>query len=79
MKKIFTDEEKARRVSHFRRVVRYRSMFGWLFSIVGVVLFFVGLKNGYNLMIMINGGLFAGYGVFMVWQAKKVARGFDQN
>jgi len=29
-------------------------------------------------MIMINGALFAGYGAFMVWQAKKVARTLDR-
>jgi len=45
MSKTYTDEEKARRVTHFRRVVKYRGLFGWVFGIVGVVLFFVGVKK----------------------------------
>ena len=58
--------------------MKYRGLFGWVFGIVGVVLLFVGAKNGQNPMIMINGSLFTGYGAFMVWQAKKVARTLDR-
>jgi hypothetical protein len=60
-----------RKISHFQRVIRYRKLLGWVFSGVGLVLFFVGLKNGQNPLIMVNGALFFGYGLFMVRQAKK--------
>jgi len=70
-KRVYTEEEKERRISHFQRVIRYRKLFGWVFSGVGLVLFFVGLKNAQNPLIMVNGALFFGYGLFMVRQAKK--------
>ena len=70
-KRVYTEEEKERKISHFQRVIRYRKLFGWVFSGVGLVLFFVGLKNAQNPLIMVNGALFFGYGVFMVRQAKK--------
>ena len=35
------------------------------------MLFIVGLRNLSNLMLLLNGFLFFGYGLFMVWQAKK--------
>ena len=66
-----TDEEKQRRVDHFRRVIKYRSWFGWVFTVVGGTLFGVGLQNSQNPLIMINGVLFFGYGLFMVRQTKK--------
>ncbi len=72
-KRVYTEEEKNRRISHFQRVIRYRKLFGWVFSGVGIVLFLVGLKNSQNPLIMINGALFFGYGLFMVRQAKKAA------
>jgi hypothetical protein len=66
-----TDEQKAEKVVHFRRIIKYRSWFGWVFTIVGGTLFGVGLQNDNSSLIMLNGGLFFGYGLFMVWQAKK--------
>ena len=70
-KHVYSSEEKVRRISHFQRVIRYRKLFGWVFSGVGLVLFVVGVKNSQNPLIMINGALFFGYGLFMVRQAKK--------
>ena len=70
-KRAYSPEEKVRRISHFQRVIRYRKLFGWVFSGVGLVLFVVGVKNSQNPLIMINGALFFGYGLFMVRQAKK--------
>ena len=70
-KRVYSPEEKVRRISHFQRVIRYRKLFGWVFSGVGLVLFVVGVKNSQNPLIMINGALFFGYGLFMVRQAKK--------
>lgn len=70
-KRVYSPEEKMRRISHFQRVIRYRKLFGWVFSGVGLVLFVVGAKNSQNPLIMINGALFFGYGLFMVRQAKK--------
>ena len=66
-----TDEQKAEKVVHFRRIIKYRSWFGWVFTIVGGTLFGVGLQNDNSSLIMLNGGLFFGYGLFMVGQAKK--------
>ena len=79
-KRVYTEEEKERKISHFQRVIRYRKLFGWVFSGVGLVLFFVGLKNAQNPLIMVNGALFFGYGLFMVRQAKKPVPSLaDQN
>jgi virulence-associated protein VapD len=72
-KRVYTEEEKERKITHFQRVIRYRKWFGWVFATVGSVLFFVGVENEQNLMVMINGALFFGYGLFMVRQAKKAA------
>tara|TARA_B100000212_G_scaffold48742_1_gene31395 strand:- start:532 stop:774 length:243 start_codon:yes stop_codon:yes gene_type:complete len=66
-----TDEEKQKRVQHFRKVIKYRSWFGWLFTVVGGSLFVVGLQNSEIPLIMINGVLFFGYGLFMVRQTKR--------
>ncbi len=66
-----TDEQKAAKVEHFRRLVKYRLWFGWVFSIVGAVLFGVGFKNNQSLMVMLNGFTFFAYGLFMVKQAKR--------
>ncbi len=79
MTKEFSEKEKSQRINHFRRVIRWRSRFGWIFSIVGLVLFFIGLKNQHNLMVLINGLLFMGYGIFMVWQSKKALAKFNAN
>jgi hypothetical protein len=74
-----TDEQKAKKVTHFRRTIKYRSWFGWIFAIVGAVLFGVGVKEGQNPMVMLNGFLFFGYGCFMVWQAKRAREKLDRN
>jgi len=74
-----TDEQKAKKVTHFRRIIKYRSWFGWIFAIVGAVLFGVGVKEGQNPMVMLNGFLFFGYGCFMVWQAKRAQEKLDRN
>ena len=70
-------EQMAKKVAHFRRVIKYRSYFGWVFTVVGTVLFFVGVKNNQMPLIMINGVLFFGYGLFMVWQTKKARERLD--
>jgi len=74
-----TDEQKAKKVTPFRRIITYRSWFGWIFAIVGAVLFGVGVKEGQNPMVMLNGFLFFGYGCFMVWQAKRAREKLDRN
>ena len=74
-----TPEQMAKKMAHFRRVIRYRSYFGWIFAVVGVVLFGVGVKNEGMTLIMINGALFFGYGLFMVWQTKRAREGLDQS
>ena len=70
-------EQMTKKVAHFRRVIKYRSYFGWVFTVVGAVLFFVGVKNNQMPLIMINGVLFFGYGLFMVWQTKKARERLD--
>ena len=72
-----TEEQKAKKVAHFRRIIKYRSWFGWLFAVVGAVLFAVGVDQGQNPMVMLNGFLFFGYGCFMVWQAKRAREKLD--
>lgn len=74
-----TPEQMAKKVAHFRRVIRYRSYFGWIFAVVGAVLFGVGVKNEGLALIMINGALFFGYGLFMVWQTKRAREGLDRS
>ena len=69
-----SQEQKEKRVSHFRRVIKYRSLFGWIFAFVGGSLFVVGLQADQNLMVVINGALFFGYGLFMVRQSKKALK-----
>jgi len=77
--KVVSDEEKERRTNHFKRVIFYRSIFGWMFSLVGFVLFTVGLKNLSNPLVLINGILFFAYGLFMVWQTKKARAKLESN
>ncbi|MEC7800840.1 MAG: hypothetical protein VX609_06075 [Verrucomicrobiota bacterium] len=74
-----TPEQMAKKMAHFRRVIRYRSYFGWIFAVVGAVLFGVGVKNEGMTLIMINGALFFGYGLFMVWQTKRAREGLDRS
>jgi hypothetical protein len=73
-----TPEQMAKKVAHFRRVIKYRSYFGWIFAVVGAILFGVGVENNQMPLIMINGVLFFGYGLFMVWQTKKARERLDQ-
>ena len=77
--KQFSEEEKTRRINHFRKVVYFRSLFGWVFAVVGICLFGVVLKNGGNPLVLINGLLFFGYGLFMVWQTRKAKAKLDGN
>jgi len=77
--KNISEDEKTRRINHFRRVIFYRSIFGWIFSLVGVVLFTVGLNNLNNPLVSINGFLFFAYGLFMVWQTKRAKEKLDSN
>lgn len=79
MSVLLSDEQKAKRVNHFKRIIKYRSWFGWLFSIVGAVLFGVGVKQNQDPMVMLNGFLFFGYGCFMVWQAKRAKEKLEAN
>ena len=69
-----SDEEKARRVVRFRKMVKYRAWFGWIFTIVGASLFVVGVKENNHPMLLLNGVLFFGYGLFMVRQAKRALK-----
>ena len=73
-----TDEEKQKRVQHFRKVIKYRSWFGWVFTVVGGSLFGLGLQNTEIPLIMINGVLFFGYGLFMVRQTKRARESLDR-
>jgi uncharacterized membrane protein YiaA len=77
--KNISENEKNRRINHFRRVIFYRAIFGWIFSLVGVVLFIVGLNNLDNPLVSINGFLFFAYGLFMVWQTKRAREKLDSN
>jgi len=77
--KNISENEKNRRIDHFRRVIFYRSIFGWIFSLVGVVLFIVGLNNLDNPLVSINGFLFFAYGLFMVWQTKRAKEKLNSN
>jgi len=79
MTKKLSSVEPIRRENHFKRVIRYRSIFGWVFSGVGFALFIVGLRNLQNPLILINGLLFFSYGLFMVWQTKKAKEKMDSN
>jgi hypothetical protein len=71
MKKELSDAEMDRKIEHFQRIIRWRSMLGWFLTGVGLFFFIIGLKNLQNLILLLNGVLFFGYGLFMVWQAKK--------
>ena len=69
--KQLTEEQKANKVRHFRRVIKFRRWFGWVFTFVGAAVFYVGFVNDQSPMVMLNGVLFFGYGLFMVWQTKR--------
>ena len=65
-----TEKQKELRIVRYRKLIKYRKIFGWIFSLVGAALFIVGVDNGNATLVMINGFLFFAYGLFMVWQAK---------
>jgi len=69
-----SDEQKAHRVARFRKMVKYRLWFGWVFAIVGASLFVVGVKESNHPMLLLNGVLFFGYGLFMVRQARRAIK-----
>lgn len=64
------------RRKHFLRIIRYRSFFGLFIAGIGFVLLLVGLKKLDQPLILINGVMFAGYGLFMNWQAKRARKQF---
>ena len=66
-----TNEQKAQKVVHFRRIIKGRIYFGWTFTVVGAVLFGVGFKSNQTAIIMLNGITFSAWGLFLVWQAKR--------
>lgn len=65
-----TEKQKELRIIRFRKIIKYRGLFGWLFSFVGTALIVVGIDNGFAPLVTLNGFIFFGYGLFMVWQAK---------
>ena len=76
----YTDEQKAKRISHFRRIIKYRIWFGWIFAFVGLSLFAVGLRGDQiEWLVVVNGSLFSGYGLFMVRQAKRALSKLSQS
>jgi hypothetical protein len=77
--KELTEEQKANKVVHFKRVIKYRSWFGWVFAFVGGTLCVVGMNNIQAPMVILNGVLFLGYGLFMVWQAKRALSDIDKS
>jgi vacuolar-type H+-ATPase subunit I/STV1 len=74
-----TPEQMAKKVVHFRRVIKFRSYFGWMFTIVGGTLFGVGFKNHQMPLVMMNGACFFAYGLFMVWQTKRAREKLDRS
>ena len=69
-----TDEQKAHRVDRFRKIVKYRIWFGWVFALVGASLFGVGLNENNNPLVILNGVCFLGYGLYMVRQAQRALK-----
>ena len=75
----YSEEQKAKRISHFRRIIKYRIWFGWIFAFVGLSLFAVGLRGDQiEWLVVVNGSLFSGYGLFMVRQAKRALSNLGQ-
>ncbi|MEC8866827.1 MAG: hypothetical protein VXX20_10080, partial [Verrucomicrobiota bacterium] len=62
----------------FLGVIKYRSWFCWVFTVVGGTILLFGLQNSQNPLIMINGVLFFGYGLFMVRQTKRARKSLDR-
>jgi len=76
----YTEEQKAKRISHFRRIIKYRIWFGWVFALVGLSLFAAGPGGEQiNRLVAVNGSLFSGYGLFMVRQAKRALSNLSQS
>jgi len=71
MKKDLSDAEMERKIEHFQRIIRWRSKLGWFLAGIGLVFFIIGLRILQNLILLLNGFSFLGYGLFMIWQAKK--------
>ena len=69
-----TDEQKAHRVDRFRKIVKYRIWFGWVFALVGASLFGVGLNEDNNPLVILNGVCFLAYGLYMVRQAQRALK-----
>ena len=77
MAKELTDEEKARRVSKFRRIVGYRKYAGLAIALAGLALLGVGVRDFHSThgsCLLLNGIMFFGYGCFMFWQAARAQK-----
>ena len=74
-----TPDQMEKKIAHFRRVIKFRSYFGWVFAVVGAALFVVALQGNKMPLIMINGVIFFGYGLFMVWQTKRARARVDRD
>jgi hypothetical protein len=74
-----TPDQMEKKIAHFRRVIKFRSYFGWVFAVVGAALFVVAMQGNKMPLIMINGVIFFGYGLFMVWQTKRAQARLDRD
>ena len=72
-----SNQEKARRVSQFRKIIVYRFWAGWLIAILGPIFLVVAMLKDQDPLIILNGVLFLGYGIFMVRQSKKASRNLE--
>ena len=75
--KEYTTEQKVRRIEHFRRVINIAPCLGG-FSLLLVQFFWSGVANNQMPLIMINGLMFFGYGIFMIWQTKRAREKLDR-
>ena len=67
-----TEKQKELRIIRFRKIIKYRSLFGWLFSFVGSALFVVGIDNDFAPLVMLNGFLLKEAGVESVVSISQV-------
>ena len=72
-----SSEEKARRVSQFRKIIVYRFWAGWLIAILGPIFLLAAMLKDQDPLIFLNGVLFLGYGVFMIRQSKRATRNLE--
>lgn len=72
-----SNQEKARRVSQFRKIIVYRFWAGWLIAILGPIFLVVAMLKDQDPLIILNGVLFLGYGIFMVRQSRKASRNLE--